>query len=36
MERSSEQIQQLYNIDGNQKALQILATDTYENLIKIH
>ena len=36
MEGESEQIQQMYNLDENQTALQILAPDTYEDLIRTH
>ena len=34
MERESEQIQQMYNLDENQTALQVLATDSYDDLIR--
>ena len=33
-EREPEQIQQMYNLDRNQKALKVLAADTYDNLIR--
>ena len=32
-EKEPEQIQQMYNLDEDQTALKILATDTYDNLI---
>ena len=35
-EGESEQIQQMYNLDENQTALQILAPDTYKDLIRTH
>ena len=36
VEKESEQIQQMYNMDEGQKALQQLTTDTYDNLNKMN
>ena len=36
VEKESEQIQQMYNMDEEQTALKVLATDTYESLNKIN
>ena len=33
-EKESEQIQQMYNLNEDQIALELLAADTYGNLIK--
>ena len=33
-EKEPEQIQQMYNLDGEQTALKVLATDMYDNLIR--
>ena len=33
-EEEPEQIQQMYNLNENQTALNVLATDVYDNLIK--
>ena len=33
-EKEPEQIQQLYNLDEEQTALNAMATDTYDNLIR--
>ena len=34
MERETEQLQQIYNLDENQAALQVLVSDTYDDLIR--
>ena len=34
IEKEPEQIQQMYNLDEEQTALKVLATDPYDNLIK--
>ena len=34
MDKESEHIQQLYNLDENQTSLQILVPDAYEDLIR--
>ena len=33
-EKEPEQIQQMYNLDEEQTAFKVLATDTYDNLIR--
>ena len=33
-EKESKQIQQMYNLDEEQTMLKVLATDTYDNLIR--
>ena len=34
MERESEQIQQMYNLDENQTAFKVLVADMYDDLIR--
>ena len=34
MERESEQIQQMYNLDKSQTVLQVLVADSYDDLIR--
>ena len=36
VEKESEQIQQMYNMDEEQTALKLLATDTYDSLNRIN
>ena len=36
VEKEPEQIQQMYNMDKDQRALKALATDTYDSLNNIH
>ena len=36
VEKEAEQIQQMYNMDEEQTALKVLATDTFENLNRIN
>ena len=36
VEKDSEQIQQMYNMDEEQCSLKVLATDTYDNLNSIN
>ena len=35
-EKEPEQIQQMYNVDEEQTAIKVLATDTYDNLNRIN